>query len=407
MEALFGDKLLVGNNGEKDTKEVLADKDCVGIYFSAHWCPPCRGFTPKLAQIYKDLVASGKKFEIVFASSDKDQASFDSYYGEQPWTAVPFAKRDIKNKLSSKFKVGGIPTLVLLDGNGNLLTTKGRAAVSDPSAFPWKPPSFAECLGKTFVKADGSKLSDTDMKNKTIGLYFSAHWCPPCRAFTPQLAETYKKVTDAGKPFEVVFVSADKDQSTFDGYLKEMPWCAVPYSDRKSARNLENHFDVGGYPTLIIVDHEGNVINAKGRGALQEDKDGTNFPWHPKPVKSVAGDTSDLNEGPCLIVLCEKDGKDAQEAFYKLLEPLALSGIADAKAKGEDPVITYFLAKSDQGPISQVRKMCASLSGAKMFIINVQKGGYYKTDKEVTVDNVKAFVADFAAGKLEKTSFGK
>ena len=56
----------------------------VGIYFSAHWCPPCRGFTPKLVESYNTMKAAGKNFEIVFVSSDNDEAGFDEYYGAGP-----------------------------------------------------------------------------------------------------------------------------------------------------------------------------------------------------------------------------------------------------------------------------------------------------------------------------------
>ena len=34
--------------------------------------------------------------EMVFISSDRDQAAFDEYYNEQPWHALPYADRDQK-----------------------------------------------------------------------------------------------------------------------------------------------------------------------------------------------------------------------------------------------------------------------------------------------------------------------
>ncbi len=134
IETLFGDVELL--KGPLPTSGVL------GLYFSAHWCPPCRGFTPQLIEIYKNLKEAGDKpFEIIFISSDRDHKQFDSYFAEMPWLALPFGQVDLKEKLSQKFEVSGIPTLVLLDANtGAVITADGRAALSkDPAGekYPW------------------------------------------------------------------------------------------------------------------------------------------------------------------------------------------------------------------------------------------------------------------------------
>ena len=62
-------------------------------------CPPLfRAFTPELAEWYKKFkkTTNGSKFDIVFVSSDRDQGSFDEYYGEMPWLALPYDQRDMK-----------------------------------------------------------------------------------------------------------------------------------------------------------------------------------------------------------------------------------------------------------------------------------------------------------------------
>jgi thiol-disulfide isomerase/thioredoxin len=161
--SLLGETLVVKANGA--SSEVNTDSHLDGkyvlFYFSAHWCPPCRGFTPTLATFYENLKTSGNvPFEIVFVSSDKDQGTFDEYYGTMPWAALPFAARDLKASLSSKFKVSGIPTLAVLDKDGTLITTQGRGKVSgDPTGanFPWLPESFQQELGNQFSsKSDGT-----------------------------------------------------------------------------------------------------------------------------------------------------------------------------------------------------------------------------------------------------------
>lgn len=58
----------------------------------AHWCPPCRRFTPKLAQFYESNKSKFENsFEIVFISFDEDEDGFNEYFKEMPWKALPFS----------------------------------------------------------------------------------------------------------------------------------------------------------------------------------------------------------------------------------------------------------------------------------------------------------------------------
>ena len=48
---------------------------------------------------------NGASFEIVFVSSDRDEASFKEYYAEMPWLALPFEDRAQKQSVSGEFDV--------------------------------------------------------------------------------------------------------------------------------------------------------------------------------------------------------------------------------------------------------------------------------------------------------------
>eukprot|EP01092_Planopodium_desertum_P007218 TRINITY_DN2942_c0_g1_i2.p2 TRINITY_DN2942_c0_g1~~TRINITY_DN2942_c0_g1_i2.p2 ORF type:complete len:182 (-),score=19.64 TRINITY_DN2942_c0_g1_i2:53-574(-) len=127
MKAKFGPVLLDPKGNKIDTAKALGGK-IVGVYFSAHWCGPCRQFTPALASFYNSAVKSGKKFAIVFCSSDKDTASFKEYHGSMPWYALPFGDSKIRD-LSTSYAVRGIPTLVILNKDGDEITRDGRSDV--------------------------------------------------------------------------------------------------------------------------------------------------------------------------------------------------------------------------------------------------------------------------------------
>ena len=100
LKALIGDTVLSKDNNIVSVDSLLPSGGVLGLYFSAHWCPPCRAFTPELAEWYNNikLGPNGSKFEIVFVSCDSDEDSFSEYFAEMPWHALPFSDRETEVK---------------------------------------------------------------------------------------------------------------------------------------------------------------------------------------------------------------------------------------------------------------------------------------------------------------------
>ena len=80
-----------------------------------HRCPPCRAFTPLLADLYTEVNEDEENtLEIIFMSGDKDEEEFKSYYGEMPWMAFPRGNKDLEKKIAKTFEVRGVPRLIML-----------------------------------------------------------------------------------------------------------------------------------------------------------------------------------------------------------------------------------------------------------------------------------------------------
>lgn len=142
------------------------------------------------------------------------------------------------------------------------------------SDIPPEPP-IDQLLGSSLLqKADGTKV-DTKKAlkdKKLVGLYFSASWCPPCKAFSPLLIDFYNKVS---KEVEIVYVSSDQSTEEFENYYKKMPWLAIP-TDKESTQlkhGLAKVFGIQGIPTLIILDAQtGRFVTADARSDVQSNK---------------------------------------------------------------------------------------------------------------------------------------
>ncbi|CAF1172863.1 unnamed protein product [Rotaria sp. Silwood1] len=343
LNELLGEQLLQHNESGDETSQIPTNQlngKTIALYFSVHWCGPNRDFTPIFAEIFKKVDNEIKdKLDVVFISYDPDQASFDEYFKEMPWKALPFSDRDRSKALAKKFNIGDIACLIVLSPTCETITSDGidEVRVSPDEAlrrwtqgkrlfwsrepregeFTWKRITCNQCFMNPFIGTrhgctheecqfnlceicllnnkhehplieylipkkqysleelfksvphllnsnNEEKIEIKTMRKdgiKSIGFYFSAHWCSPCRAFTPKLAEVYKEAQSSSQSFRIVFVSWDRDEESFNEYRSEMPWPAVPL---KAGTALEAYFQCVAIPSLFVISSDGKVLSRRG-----------------------------------------------------------------------------------------------------------------------------------------------
>ena len=130
MEELVGIDLLKGNNKKLyETKKLLTQAKVVGLYFGAHWAPPCRAFNERLKTFYieSNIRNSHGCFEVVFISDDKTKASFDSHIKQMPWAVLPFEEKKIKEEIKQLLGINGVPCLVVMSYPDCIVITTGGA----------------------------------------------------------------------------------------------------------------------------------------------------------------------------------------------------------------------------------------------------------------------------------------
>ncbi|KAH7713261.1 Protein T20D4.7 [Aphelenchoides avenae] len=128
----YDDLILSRSDGSIVSPAQVLAGQIVGLYFSAGWSATCRHFTPKLKEFY-EVAKCTTNFEV--GSTVREYVK--EYHGD--WLHVPHGtKTPIKKRLvgvtiseklylisevlSKRYDVQGIPTLVVFDEDGTIIT---------------------------------------------------------------------------------------------------------------------------------------------------------------------------------------------------------------------------------------------------------------------------------------------
>ncbi|KAI5611146.1 nucleoredoxin [Silurus asotus] len=127
-------------NNRQTTDSSSLEGSYVGIYFSAHWCRSQARINGE--GCFRKGIQRKNMCQIKHADDPLSEDSFTQYFSEMPWLAVPYTDEARRSRLNRLYGIQGIPTLILLDTEGHMITRQGRVEVlNDPECrlFPWHP----------------------------------------------------------------------------------------------------------------------------------------------------------------------------------------------------------------------------------------------------------------------------
>ena len=196
----------------------------------------------------------GEKTEAELIARKGDYVSFKKTDGSR--YLYPYQKLTPADKTRVDALEGGTP-----EANATPSSAKESSSAKSGTA-PAASNKFARQLAGQLVAIKEQSLSPVSPNRldgiKFYAVYFSAQWGPPCRAFTPELVAFYKKIKASHPEFELIFVSADRDEKAMTNYMIEtgMPWLALRQGNSIPRPDYEN-----GIPNLVFVDANGKDLS--------------------------------------------------------------------------------------------------------------------------------------------------
>ena len=113
---------------------------------------------------------------------------------------------------------------------------------------------------------------NTFLKYAVIGILFTGSWVPPAKDFLAQLETLYKEVNKDEKVFEIIQISSEKTEKSYNENRNEnRPWLYLPFND-SYMKTLVEQFKVEYLPCFIIVNRDMFILSENGRKDMNENE---------------------------------------------------------------------------------------------------------------------------------------
>ena len=208
-------------------------------------------------------------------------------------------------KIDSFFLTNGYKPATIFGTKGSYAETFAKEnscvfiEMKDPKEFPPEdfeklddqPGRFEDKIGKKArvegLALDGSEFNLRRYRGKWVLIDFWTTWCGFCTREIPFNRAIYEHYAKYG--FEIVGVSCDEDlDKLYDFAAKTpVPWTVISTlaskNDKRDFLDIESFYQISAFPTMILVDPDGRIVDANARGERLKELLADAFPDVPIP----------------------------------------------------------------------------------------------------------------------------
>jgi len=142
------------------------------------------------------------------------------------------------------------------------------AAVGAPLSSSPSPREGFLAPDFTLDTLEGEKVTLSDLRGKIVLINLWATWCPPCRAETPALENSYEQYKDSGVVILGVDLTNQDLESDVITFVQEFGLTYPILLDRDGS--VSALYQLKGLPTTFFVNREGIIRTVLVGGPMNE-----------------------------------------------------------------------------------------------------------------------------------------